>query len=114
MKRFTRFKRDELIQQLRFKPVPLLEADRTQAITLTGHIGQADICSSFDWINFQLAGFKLTVKVAQPACPVLNTLAQIVILTVVQNITNRWLIGQLRSEERRVGKECRSRWSPYY
>ena len=22
--------------------------------------------------------------------------------------------GQLRSEERRVGKECRSRWSPYH
>ena len=25
-----------------------------------------------------------------------------------------WSIGQLRSEERRVGKECRSRWSPYH
>ena len=24
-----------------------------------------------------------------------------------------WL-GELRSEERRVGKECRSRWSPYH
>ena len=23
-------------------------------------------------------------------------------------------INQLRSEERRVGKECRSRWSPYH
>ena len=23
-------------------------------------------------------------------------------------------IGMLRSEERRVGKECRSRWSPYH
>ena len=23
-------------------------------------------------------------------------------------------IDQLRSEERRVGKECRSRWSPYH
>ena len=23
-------------------------------------------------------------------------------------------IGQTRSEERRVGKECRSRWSPYH
>ena len=22
--------------------------------------------------------------------------------------------GHLRSEERRVGKECRSRWSPYH
>ena len=24
------------------------------------------------------------------------------------------LIGGIRSEERRVGKECRSRWSPYH
>ena len=24
------------------------------------------------------------------------------------------VIGTLRSEERRVGKECRSRWSPYH
>ena len=23
-------------------------------------------------------------------------------------------VGQTRSEERRVGKECRSRWSPYH
>ena len=23
-------------------------------------------------------------------------------------------VKQLRSEERRVGKECRSRWSPYH
>ena len=33
------------------------------------------------------------------------------------NITdNRRIVGALdtRSEERRVGKECRSRWSPYH
>ena len=24
------------------------------------------------------------------------------------------LVGVFRSEERRVGKECRSRWSPYH
>src|SRR3990167_2586855 len=24
------------------------------------------------------------------------------------------LLGNVRSEERRVGKECRSRWSPYH
>src|SRR2546425_13274792 len=26
----------------------------------------------------------------------------------------RDILGQVRSEERRVGKECRSRWSPYH
>src|SRR2546422_7579996 len=25
-----------------------------------------------------------------------------------------WALAALRSEERRVGKECRSRWSPYH
>ena len=29
---------------------------------------------------------------------------------MLQRLTN----GVLRSEERRVGKECRSRWSPYH
>src|SRR2546429_2176736 len=27
---------------------------------------------------------------------------------------NIYMLGQSRSEERRVGKECRSRWSPYH
>src|SRR2546422_2762601 len=27
---------------------------------------------------------------------------------------NSNLYGEVRSEERRVGKECRSRWSPYH
>src|SRR2546429_7808982 len=43
------------------------------------------------------------------------------ILVVTHSIADRWgvLDGQCqlkgtRSEERRVGKECRSRWSPYH
>src|SRR6266571_2069723 len=31
---------------------------------------------------------------------------------VVENVTGAG--GTMRSEERRVGKECRSRWSPYH
>src|SRR2546430_17097894 len=27
---------------------------------------------------------------------------------------NCWMSAPIRSEERRVGKECRSRWSPYH
>ena len=34
------------------------------------------------------------------------------------NIFGGWIMSQIdlltRSEERRVGKECRSRWSPYH
>src|SRR3989475_10560708 len=32
----------------------------------------------------------------------------------VQDIEFTFERGKLRSEERRVGKECRSRWSPYH
>src|SRR3712207_7248008 len=28
--------------------------------------------------------------------------------------TSVWTVNKERSEERRVGKECRSRWSPYH
>ena len=34
--------------------------------------------------------------------------------SVWQHIVQRKPYPQLRSEERRVGKECRSRWSPYH
>ena len=30
------------------------------------------------------------------------------------NVSLNYLINNVRSEERRVGKECRSRWSPYH
>ena len=32
----------------------------------------------------------------------------------VDGVTVAASIGEDRSEERRVGKECRSRWSPYH
>ena len=34
--------------------------------------------------------------------------------TTVVLILSNMLISAFRSEERRVGKECRSRWSPYH
>ena len=39
-----------------------------------------------------------------------------VILTnkVIINADHMAALPELRSEERRVGKECRSRWSPYH
>ena len=33
------------------------------------------------------------------------------ILKILKDVDNKEII---RSEERRVGKECRSRWSPYH
>ena len=31
-----------------------------------------------------------------------------------ESAISRFVSGKTRSEERRVGKECRSRWSPYH
>src|SRR2546430_17724044 len=39
--------------------------------------------------------------------------ATLILLSPGRGATERSL-GWLRSEERRVGKECRSRWSPYH
>ena len=35
-------------------------------------------------------------------------------LIVMDRILLQELVDKTRSEERRVGKECRSRWSPYH
>ena len=36
------------------------------------------------------------------------------VMGVINTGLNTWLGSMGRSEERRVGKECRSRWSPYH
>ena len=41
-------------------------------------------------------------------------IAIIIAITPIPIINFLFFITQLRSEERRVGKECRSRWSPYH
>ena len=42
------------------------------------------------------------------------TAARFTIAAVVLWVITYKKWGRLRSEERRVGKECRSRWSPYH
>ena len=56
-----------------------------------------------------------TCGIASGARPVLTALSDAVQEEGLNNInvTQTGCIG-LRSEERRVGKECRSRWSPYH
>src|SRR2546422_11158757 len=54
---------------------------------------------------------RIDPRYAQPE-PLLFTTAR----SVKALYVNAWAFGsnKLRSEERRVGKECRSRWSPYH
>ena len=45
----------------------------------------------------------------------LNALVEATKISKTEEIAgNTFYEGVLRSEERRVGKECRSRWSPYH
>ena len=51
--------------------------------------------------------------------PLSSAVGTIIMITSDENGKNDAVSGdltttQLRSEERRVGKECRSRWSPYH
>src|SRR2546430_2486013 len=61
----------------------------------------------------------LTVSGVQ-SCALLISVAQLLLpvavpSTVVKPTVADWVVAPvLRSEERRVGKECRSRWSPYH
>ena len=43
-----------------------------------------------------------------------NSFAQKGEKTLTVEVSNEWTQNKTRSEERRVGKECRSRWSPYH
>ena len=57
-------------------------------------IGQKELCTKM----FIAALFRIARTWKQPKCP----------------STDEWVKKMWRSEERRVGKECRSRWSPYH
>ena len=39
---------------------------------------------------------------------------EVVMLDVKEGVSEGKAMDMMRSEERRVGKECRSRWSPYH
>src|SRR5258708_27082609 len=58
-------------------------------------------------INF----LSLTFLVLRRCSPVMSQGARLIgRIPMLKN----WIEQRLRSEERRVGKECRSRWSPYH
>ena len=77
----------------------LLEAieDRFQTLIATPHLNAFDA----QWLNRSQI---LTVRAGQISTP---PQTQLPVRTVA-------IQSRPRSEERRVGKECRSRWSPYH
>ena len=68
----------------------------------------------------QLLGRRRTIRFFLPFRPVERAKVQKILeaarrASCVGNVNNtRGIVIWKRSEERRVGKECRSRWSPYH
>src|SRR3712207_9477692 len=57
-------------------------------------------------------GYKIPIVAQAVQEAVLKTVSDLSGLKVVE--VNVYVQNVMRSEERRVGKECRSRWSPYH
>src|SRR5256885_8053259 len=73
---------------------------------LTGHLAQRDGCV---FVTHTPLGQADTAH-----CAGINEALDTVVAGSFQEITRPVTVRSIRSEERRVGKECRSRWSPYH
>ena len=76
---------------------------------------QADTELSADKLEHLLTMSGLEVEEAETAAPAFTG----VVIAEVKSVekhpdADRLNVTTTRSEERRVGKECRSRWSPYH
>ena len=70
------------------------------------------------FISMQMFEVKGKVHVPSPVKQTLFLIAKslcfVAVIVTVAPYYNSADVGSVRSEERRVGKECRSRWSPYH
>ena len=57
---------------------------------------------------------QLGINVGDAQAELMKLQTKQVITSGLQKGESQTLFERLRSEERRVGKECRSRWSPYH
>ena len=85
----------------------------SQNYDAAGNIWLSALVALIPIIFFFLALTKLRLK-GYVAGTITVALALGVALLFYQMPVSAALASQLRSEERRVGKECRSRWSPYH
>ena len=91
------------------------------ALPFAAHAQDAKADDAKKALAVKLAQIQQKNDSVQLAHQLVNAVAQPVIATWSQNIDQnvpadkqKDVHKQLRSEERRVGKECRSRWSPYH
>src|SRR3989442_14727899 len=107
----------------------LLWGGGVKAVSLTGRLGlptaqqgRVPVAPTLDvpgHPDIYVIGDAAYLEVAGAPLPMMAPVAIQMAETAVKNIRRR-IAGQppvefrYRSEERRVGKECRSRWSPYH
>ena len=103
-------------------PTYVLWSDGAVEISRTGQPGPAEVAGSIgaepvaQW-TAAVAGLDaahLATEVGPGACNSCVDGADIVVTVTVGDATVVLDSTELGSEERRVGKECRSRWSPYH
>ena len=63
---------------------------------------------SFSWL------IKIVIRFFAPFLPMLTSEIKDELETFIKQLYKKAEKTPNRSEERRVGKECRSRWSPYH
>src|SRR3712207_9484431 len=77
-------------------------------------IGASSVGTVFEWYDFYPYGSLATFITSHFFSGVNETTGYIFALLAFAAGFAVRPFGALRSEERRVGKECRSRWSPYH
>src|SRR3712207_9578292 len=93
-----------------FLPI-LLQGLRLTIIVTVGSLVLSTILGMV-WALMRVSGIPLLAGIAKTVVNVIRGIPIIVQLFYIYFVLPDF--GISRSEERRVGKECRSRWSPYH
>src|SRR5260370_5567002 len=79
----------------------------------------SDVCSSDLTVSMARVGMDALITAGALEARGIETVPHLTtrdcnIIGLQAMLLGAWTVGGVRSEERRVGKECRSRWSPYH
>ena len=77
-------------------------------------LGVTLVLKRFSFIGDGLSHVAFGAMAVAAVCNLTNDMPLILLITIVSAILLLHTGQNARSEERRVGKECRSRWSPYH
>src|SRR2546425_8376194 len=105
---------------LAFAFIGWLVFDVGMGVTGRGQYGGADVVLKVNGRAVHVPQYQQALQAAydqyrrQGAGPLTREDEQQISDQVVKQLVQHVLFEQERSEERRVGKECRSRWSPYH